>query len=95
VTIEEPSSGEVMDSIADRSADNWGSSKPAQALARLQANPRVKYIVLAVPSDACPVCQALTGTYPKEQVPPLPVGLCSHPLGCRAFYIPFLDEIFP
>ena len=92
---EDPSSVTEVFNIADRSADQWATSNAAQVLARLQANPRVKYIVLAAPADACPVCQELAGTYPKEQVPHLPVDLCSHPLGCRSFYIPYLDEIFP
>ena len=92
---ENPSSVIEVFNIADRSADQWASSSAAQVLARLQANPRVKYIVLAVPADACPVCQELAGTYPKERAPHLPVDLCSHPLGCCAYYIPYLDEIFP
>jgi hypothetical protein len=79
----------------DRSEINWESSHTAQSLERLQANPRVKYIVIAAPSDACPACQELAGTYPKDQVPRLPVESCSHPLGCRANYMPYLDDIFP
>jgi hypothetical protein len=95
VINEDPSSAKEVFNIADRSAEKWDSSSTAQVLARLQANPRVKYIVLAVPADACPVCQKLAGTYPKEQTPHIPVDLCSHPLGCRTSYIPYLDEIFP
>lgn len=75
--------------------DVWASSPAAQSLFRLQANSRVKYIVVNVPSDACPACQSLAGTYPKDRVPILPLGLCSHPLGCRAFYAPYLDDIYP
>ena len=70
-------------------------SPAAQALKRMQANPRVKYVVVVVPQGACPACQNLTGTYPKDQVPPLPTEECSHPYGCRAFYLPYLDEIYP
>lgn len=92
---ENPSSTNAKFDIAARSADNWESSNAAQVLARLQANPRVTYVVLAVPEDACPVCQKLAGTYPKEQAPHLPVGLCSHPLGCRSYYLPYLNDIFP
>ena len=73
----------------------WENSAAAQALKELQANPRVKYIVIAAPEDACPACQQLTGTYPKDQTPHLPLSECSHPLGCRAFYMPYLDEIYP
>ena len=81
--------------LADRSADEWETFPAAQALERMKANPRVTYIVIVVPEDACPACQNLTGTYPKDQVPRLPIGECSHPLGCRSYYLPFLDEIFP
>ena len=79
----------------DRSSERWETSDAAKALARLKANARVKYIVLIVPDDACPACQQLAGTYPKDQTPRLPFEMCSHPLGCRAFYMPYLDEIYP
>lgn len=65
------------------------------ALKRMQENPRVSKIVVVVPADACPACQEVFGTYPKDQVPALPMDACTHPLGCRAFYQPFLDEIYP
>jgi DTW domain-containing protein YfiP len=81
--------------IADRVVDNWENSAAAKALRDLQANPRVKYIVIIAPDSACPACSQLVGTYPKDQVPLLPVDECSHPLGCRAFYMPYLDEIYP
>jgi hypothetical protein len=81
--------------LTDRSEDMWENSPAAQSLERMKANPRVKYVVLVVPEDACPACQNLTGTYPKDQVPHLPVEKCSHPLGCRSFYLPYLDEIYP
>jgi hypothetical protein len=81
--------------LTDRVADNWETSKAAQDLKRLQDNPRVKYIVVIVPDEACPACQGLTGTYPKDQVPRLPVESCSHPMGCCSYYLPYLDEIYP
>lgn len=81
--------------LTDRAEDMWENSAAAQSLERMKANPRVKYIVVVVPEDACPVCQNLTGTYPKDQVPRLPLEKCSHPLGCRSFYLPYLDEIYP
>lgn len=81
--------------LSDRSDANWESSAAAKALKELQDNPRVKYIVIAAPEEACPACQQLTGTYPKDKVPRLPVEECSHPLGCRAFYLPYLDDIYP
>ena len=81
--------------LTDRSGDVWETSEAAQALERMKANPRIKYIVVVVPEDACPACQNLTGTYPKDQIPHLPIEECSHPLGCRSYYLPYLDEIFP
>lgn len=65
------------------------------ALKRMQENPRVLKVVLVVPADACQACRELAGTYPKDQVPEIPMDACSHPLGCRSFYQPFLDEIYP
>ena len=81
--------------LTDRSDDSWENSPAAQSLERMIANPRVKYIVVIVPEDACPACQNITGTYPKDQVPHLPIEKCSHPLGCRSYYLPYLDEIYP
>lgn len=81
--------------LTDRTEDIWENSEAAKSLERMRANPRIKYIVISVPEDACPACQNLTGTYPKDQVPQLPYEKCSHPLGCRSYYIPYLDEIFP
>ncbi len=95
MTSEDSASVKAGTGNTDRSADHWESSKAAQDLARLQANPRIKYIVVVVPGDACPVCQGLAGTYPKDKTPRLPIELCSHPLGCRSYYAPFLDEIYP
>lgn len=86
---------ETAFSLTQLSLDDWENSPAAQALQQMQANPRVKYVVVVVPADACPACQKLTGTYPKDQVPALPNEECSHPLGCRAFYLPYLDEIYP
>ncbi|MEN6435139.1 MAG: zinc ribbon domain-containing protein [Anaerolineaceae bacterium] len=65
------------------------------ALTRLKANPRVKKIRIAVSHDACPACQQLQKAYDKENVPVLPVKGCSHEGGCRCFYEPILDEIYP
>ena len=81
--------------LTDRTEDVWENSEAAKALERMRKNPRIKYIVVCVPEDACPACQNLTGTYPKDQVPRLPYDACSHPRGCRSYYIPYLDEIFP
>ncbi len=81
--------------LTDRSDELWESSEAYASLQRMRANPRIKYIVIVVPEDACPACQNLTGTYPKDEVPRLPFEECSHPLGCRSYYLPYLDEIFP
>lgn len=81
--------------LTDRSGDVWETSEAAQSLERMKANLRIKYIVVVVPEDACPACQNLTGTYLKDQVPRLPIEECSHPLGCRSYYLPYLDEVFP
>ncbi len=76
-------------------ADLREYSKNAVALKHFQANPRVVGVNLAVHGDACPACQEIQGTYPKDQVPKLPVEGCSHAQGCRCFYQPMLEEIFP
>ena len=76
-------------------ADLGEFSTTVVALRRLQSNPRVTTIRVVVAHDACPACQAMEGTYAKELAPTLPVRGCSHALGCRCFYQPFLAEIFP
>jgi len=97
VPIQKPdqSTGNPSLLLADRSGDVWETSEAAQSLERMKANLRIKYIVVVVPEDACPACQNLTGTYLKDQVPRLPIEECSHPLGCRSYYLPYLDEVFP
>lgn len=70
-------------------------SATAVALERFRSNPRVRMIRIMAMQDACPACQEVSGTYPKESAPTLPVEGCSHGLGCRCFYQPFLDEIYP
>ncbi len=89
------SSQDIRIKLTDRTEEVWENSEAAKSLERMRANPRIKYVVVCVPEDACPACQNLTGTYPKDQVPRLPYEQCSHPLGCRSYYIPYLDEIFP
>jgi hypothetical protein len=76
-------------------ADLREYSTSAQALKRMCQNPRVKAIRLAVPADACPVCQSFQGTYSKEETPDLPIRGCSCPQGSRVFYEPVLEEIYP
>lgn len=65
------------------------------ALKRFQDNPRVKNVRLVVSDDSCPACQQESGTYDKLAAPILPHEGCSHALGCRCFFEPMLDEIYP
>jgi hypothetical protein len=76
-------------------ADLKQFSTAAVALKRFQDNPRVLRVRLVVMDDACPACQEAAGTYPKDEAPELPIEGCSHNLGCRCFYQPYLDEIYP
>lgn len=76
-------------------ADLQEFSTAAVALRKFQENPRVIAVHLIVHADACPACQEIQGTYPKDRVPKLPVEGCSHEKGCRCFYQPLLEEIFP
>jgi hypothetical protein len=76
-------------------ADLSESSLTAQALKRFQANPRVRLVRISVGSDACPACAEIQGAYAKDSVPRLPIEGCSHNHGCRCFYEPVLDEIYP
>ncbi len=88
-------SAENFPAATARTAQAWENSEAARALRTLQANPRVRAITIVTPRDACPACQQLAGTYPKDEVPPLPFEACSHPLGCRAFYQPMMEDIYP
>jgi hypothetical protein len=76
-------------------ADMIDFSKTAVTLKKFQENPRVNAVNLIVHEDACPACQAIQGTYPKDHAPKLPVEGCSHENGCRCFYQPLLESIFP
>ena len=76
-------------------ADLREFSVTAISLRKLKDNPRVNTINVATGDDACPACQAVQGTYSKENTPRLPVDGCSHPNGCRCFYQPLLEEIYP
>lgn len=76
-------------------ADLSEYSVTAMTLKRFQENSRVLYVRLTVAQDCCPACRQVEGAYPKDQAPKLPVDGCSHGLGCRCFYQPFLDDIYP
>ncbi|OGO47714.1 MAG: hypothetical protein A2Z30_02050 [Chloroflexi bacterium RBG_16_64_43] len=67
----------------------------ASALTRLQANPRVTMVRVSVADDCCPTCAAVQGAYPKEKAPFLPQGACSAANGCRCYYEPVLNDIYP
>jgi hypothetical protein len=70
-------------------------SATAVALKKFKENPRVNNIRLVVGSECCPVCAAQEGTYEKDTAPILPIEGCSHPQGCRCFYEPMLNVIYP
>ncbi len=71
-------------------------SELQSALKRLQENPRVRLIRVAVADHACPACQSLQGAYSKVSIPVLPPEGCSCPNGQPAvYYEPVLDEIYP
>lgn len=76
-------------------ADLKEAATTAVTLRKFQENPRVTAVNVIVHADACPVCQEIQGTYPKDRVPKIPVEGCSHENGCRCFYQPLLEEIFP
>ncbi len=70
-------------------------SETAVALMQIQTNPRVIYVRISVAGECCPACRQAEGAYVKETAPKLPVEGCSHSLGCRCFYQPVLDIIYP
>ncbi len=70
-------------------------SATSQALKKFINNPRVRLVRISVAGDACPECYQVQGAYPKDAVPRLPIEGCSHEHGCRCFYEPVLDEIYP
>ena len=76
-------------------ADLREFSVAAVSLKKLVENSRVYAIHVSTGDDACPACQAVQGTYAKDKAPTLPVEGCSHPSGCRCFYQPMLEEIYP
>lgn len=80
--------------ISQRITD-FSQHPAAAALESFKSNPRISKIRFIVPHDACPVCRQLEGEYEKDHVPELPLLDCSHPLGCRSFYEPKLEEVFP
>jgi hypothetical protein len=76
-------------------ADLREYSVTAVARRKFQENDRVSTVRVEVAHDACPACEEVQGSYQKDQLPILPVKGCSHPQGCRCFYAPKLEEIYP
>jgi hypothetical protein len=76
-------------------ADLKEFSATAVSLKRFQNNTRVKSVSIAVAHDCCPACRKVEGAYDKQTAPRLPVEGCSHALGCRCYYQPVLDTIYP
>ena len=76
-------------------ADLSEFSSTAVALKRFKNNPRVRMVRLMAMQDACPACLEASRAYEKNEAPRLPVEGCSHGLGCRCFYQPYLDDIYP
>lgn len=76
-------------------ADLREYSMTAVARRKFQENPRVKLIRVVSMHNACPACQRIEGSYEKDRIPILPVQGCSHAHGCRCFYQPYLEEIYP
>ena len=70
-------------------------STTAQALKRFNGNSRVTGVTVASSYDSCSYCYEQLGTYPVDKTPLLPHNSCSHSNGCRCFYIPVLNDIFP
>ena len=65
------------------------------ALKRMQENARISKVVVVLPGDACPACLEVFGTYAKDEAPRIPMDACTHPLGCRSYYQPFIEELYP
>jgi hypothetical protein len=76
-------------------ADLREFSQASVALKTLQENPRVIYVRVSVAEDCCPACRQVEGAYAKETAPHLPVEGCSQNHGCRCFYQPVLEVIYP
>lgn len=80
-------------SNCDADLREWSTT--AKALKRIQDNPRIVYVRVAVAEDCCPTCREVEGAYAKEAAPMLPIEGCSNYLGCKCFYQPVLEEIYP
>jgi hypothetical protein len=88
-------SNDLARSCGKCGADLAVESTTARARANFLANGRVRAVRIVHMDNCCRACAGHYGTYPKDQVPVLPVEGCSHELGCRCFYQPELTEIYP
>lgn len=88
-------SPDTAEYCANCQADLKEFSMTAVARKEFVGNDRVRYVRVLITNDACPACEAIEGTYEKDEVPSLPVEGCSHGNGCRCFYQPYLTTIFP
>ena len=70
-------------------------SESAVALKRIQENSRVIYVRISVSQACCPICRQAEGAFAKESAPKLPIEGCSNGLGCRCYYQPVLEHVFP
>ena len=70
-------------------------SETVVALKRIQENSRVIYVRISVSQDCCPICRQAEGAFAKESAPKLPIEGCSNGLGCRCYYQPVLEHVFP
>jgi len=88
-------SSDSADHCSQCGADLGEWSNTAVSLNKMQDNSRVIYVRISVAGDCCPACRQAEGAYAKEVAPKLPVEGCSHNLGCRCYYQPVLDDIYP
>jgi hypothetical protein len=70
-------------------------STTSVALKRIRENDRISSVKISVGHDCCPACRQAQGEYTKENVPHRPVEGCSHSLGCRCYYQPVLEVLYP
>ena len=88
-------SPDTLKNCAQCGADLSEWSNSAVSLKRMQENTRVGYVRIIVGGNCCPACRQAEGAYAKESVPKLPIEGCSHPNGCRCYYQPVLEVIYP
>ena len=76
-------------------ADLTEYSTTVRTLKRFRENPRIQAVTIVPSHNSCSYCYEQLGTYPIDQAPTLPHKGCSNTNGCRCFYIPALDTIYP